>query len=181
MPEHAAWCGALLCCLGALAGCGGEEGPSPSLQEDIRQLRLLLIQDPARQPLEEVEAVAEDRPVEAGRRLRSGGIPAARQQLERAQSLEVTSPEGRRWRRRLERAYRDRIEALEHYADVLDAASSDTDALLEAIREQAAVELEVMAIDVDMEEVVPTAPRRPEGLPEGADERESPLGPPPRR
>lgn len=163
-----------------LFGCGEEEGPSPALRADIRALRVLLIEDPARRPLEEVEAVAEDRPVEAGRRLRSGGIPAARQQVTRVEALTVTSPEGRGWRRRLERAYRDRVEALEHYADVLEDAATDTDGLLAAIREQAEVELEVMAVDVDMEQVVPTAPQRARGLPEGADEPE-PRGPPPRR
>ena len=175
---------ALLLAACLAAGCGDEDtGPSPALRQDIDALRRLMIGDPARQPLEEVEAVAEGRPVEASRRLRTGAIPAAREQVERAEALELRSPEGRRFHRRLLRAYRDRVGALERYADVLEGAASDTDGLLASVREQAEIELAVMAVDADMEELAPTAPPTPAGGPEeegpgGEGEAEAP-GPPP--
>jgi len=109
--------------LGAFA-CGDdegeEEGPAPDVIADVRSLQDVVTADPALGPIEDAEAMVDDeRQALAAELLEQGGIPAARRQVEAVEALEMTTPEGRRLRRRLKRAYAGRVEALEHYREVL--------------------------------------------------------------
>lgn len=156
----------------ALLACSGEgdaTAAGPALEADIERLRLLMIDDPAQTPLAEVERVAVERPIEAARLLETGGIPAARRQLRAAETLHVRSDEGRRLKRRLVAAYRDRVTALVEYEDVLEGGSMEESRLLDVLRAQSAVELALMRVDGDMETLVPTAGPR-EGEAEGDDD-----------
>ncbi|HJL18732.1 MAG TPA: hypothetical protein RMH99_23925 [Sandaracinaceae bacterium LLY-WYZ-13_1] len=154
----------------ALLACSeADEGPSPALEADVERLRMVMIQDSAQQPLAEVERVVDDRPVLAGRLLRSGGIPAAERQVRAAERVEVRTDEGRQLRGRMVTAYRARVSALRDYADVLDAQARDDAALLEALRAQSDADMLLLDLDRDLEAIVPTGPRpRPGGgAPEG--------------
>jgi len=148
-------CGAI--CLSLLACSGEPEGPSAAARADVKRLRRLFVSDPAAGPLEEVERVATDRPVLGARLLRRGGIPAAERQLTRVEEASFTTEEGRRLARQAEDAYRQRLDALRLYADVLEGAASDTEGLLDALRGQREAEMALLALDRDMEAVVPTA------------------------
>jgi hypothetical protein len=142
------------------AGCSEEpEGPSATLRSDVEAIRRVMIEDPAQRPLAEVERVAEDRPVLAGRLLRTGAIPAARRQVQAVERLELRTERGQGFADRLLTAYRARVVALEDYAEVLAAAASDEAALLEALRAQSDAELIVLDVDADLEALVPTTER----------------------
>ena len=149
-----------------LLACGEEEATTPvDVVADIEVLRLLMIDDPAVQPLEEVERVAEDRPYEAARLLRTGVLPGARRQVERAERAEVGSREGQRLRRRLVRGYRDRLAALQDYRAVLEDGARDPDALLGALRAQSAADRALLEVDAEMERLAPTGTREPPEAP----------------
>lgn len=145
----------------ALAGCD-EDGPPPGVLADIDRLRAVMIDDPAHQPLEEVERIAADRPVHAARMLRTGGLPAARQQVTRVESATMTTDEGRGFARRLAAAYRDRVAALEQYREVLEAGAADAEALMAALHAQSDADRAVLAVDAAMEEIAPTELQHPE-------------------
>ena len=154
------------------AGCDdGEPPPSPALLSDIDRLRQLMATDPTLQPMEEVERVADARPVEAARRLRTGALPAARSQLERTEGVLITSDEGRRLRGQLSSAYRARIEALEDYESILVDAATDVEGLMRALRAQSDAEREVLAVHDALDGIQPLAPA-PEASPADPDEDE---------
>jgi hypothetical protein len=146
------------------AGCSGDaEGPSEALRADVAAIRRVMIADPAQQPLAEVERVAEDRPVLAGRLVRTGALPAARRQVEAVEGLRTRTERGGQLADRLLTAYRARVVALEDYAEVLEAAASDEAALLEALRAQSDAEMIVLEVDEDLEALAPTEAPRAEG------------------
>ena len=135
----------LLLLLPLMLGCGEEEAITPpNLAADVEALRLVMIQDPAHQPLEEMERVAQDRPYEAARLLRTGVIPAAERQLARAEAVSVRTDEGGQLKRRLARAYRDRVGALRDYREVLEDGARDPDALMAALRAQSSADRAVL-------------------------------------
>jgi len=156
----------LLLLLPLMLGCGEEEAITPpNLAADVEALRLVMIQDPAHQPLEEMERVAQDRPYEAARLLRTGVIPAAERQLARAEAVSVRTDEGGQLKRRLARAYRDRVGALRDYREVLEDGARDPDALMAALRAQSSADRAVLDVDAEMERLVSTAPSPPVNRP----------------
>ena len=160
--------------LSLAAGCSSEDtGPSQAHLDDVGRVRVLMATDPTVAAVQDVERVADGRPVEAGRRVRTGALPSAEEQLERARGLEVLSPQGRRYRRRLVRIYSDRVEALTAYAHVLERAAQDEDALVAALRAQSEVEMELLAVHQELDTVAPLSPNTEPPRPE-ADEPSTP-------
>lgn len=147
----------------ALAGCDDEpEGPPPGVADDIDRLRLVMIEDPAQQVLVEVERVVDDRPVFAAQLLRTGGIPAARRQVEAVERVPVDSDVGQRTKRELRAAYDARLRALQQYERVLAAAASDDAALLEALHAQSQADQQLLAVHQAMDALSPSGGARPE-------------------
>ena len=155
--------GLVFCLMGLATGCG-EDGPPPGLIADVTRLSEVVAEDPADQALEAVDAIADDRPVHAARLMRTSAIPAAQRQLDTVHELEMTTPRGRTYARRAERAYRARLDALHTHEDVLDqGVSADPLDTLDAIRGRRQAEEQLLRLMRDLEGVVPGAARpRPE-------------------
>lgn len=142
-----------------VVGCSGcTDDSDVALRSDVAALREVMVDDPAQQPLVEVERVARDRPVLAGRLLRSGAIPAAQRQVRTLEQVRLQTERGRQLAARLVSAYRARESALQEYAEVLAAGASDDDALLEALRGQSSAERLLLGIDSEMEVILSSAP-----------------------
>ncbi|MGE0791554.1 MAG: hypothetical protein AB7S26_38115 [Sandaracinaceae bacterium] len=145
-----------------LVGCG-EDGPPPDLRADVMQLFTLFDADPAPAVLEEVDRIADDRPVHAAEILEERGIPAAEEQLDTLEHAELTTSRGRTYGRRATRAYRDRVRALERYQAALAlGASADPTPLLDAIRARREAEVALADLVHEMAEIAPRQPRPPQ-------------------
>lgn len=128
--------------------CGREpSGPPPALGDDARALELLLADDLVLLAVGEADdAVAEDLPVRAAERLRSGAIPAARRQVERARTLTLVTAEGRELRAEVVAALEGRQAALEGYADALERGLLEDLELARSLRTQREAEATIDAL-----------------------------------
>lgn len=145
----------------ALACGSAPEGPSDALRDDARAIAALLADDLVLLAVQEADdAVADDLPVRGAERLRSGALPAARRQVERARELTTRSPEGATLKDEAVRALEARQRALEGYADVLERGLLEDLALATSLREQREAEAAVDALLARLEELqTQTAPR----------------------
>ncbi len=123
--------------LSLLVACGDdaeEAGPPPDLVADAVRLQDAVTADPALGPIEDAEAMVDDeRHALAAELLEQGGIPAAERQVEAVRAVELSTRRGRLLRRRLARAYEQRVEALERYQEVLSRGFMEDLALVEAM------------------------------------------------
>jgi hypothetical protein len=164
MARSVAILGSLLVGL-SLAACGDDdekEGASaPDLVADVRLLQDAITNDPALAPLEDVdEAVSDDLPARASELVEAGALPAARRQVDLLEGLELTTPEGRRLKRKLLDAYRDRVGALEGYRDALARGPVEDLVLVDAMEALRQTDQAVMDVDASLSEVRPLAEPR---------------------
>lgn len=160
-----------------LAGCG-EEGPPADLLADVTTLQEIVGRDPAPEAIDAADAIADDRPVHAARMLRNSAIPAARRQLDDVEAAELGTSRGRTYRRRMARAYRARLDAIETYRTVLERGeAADPVELLDAIRARREAEVQLLDLLTELQELSP-APPRPPGEPGGPEEPEEGPGAP---
>ncbi len=153
---------------GLMVACEEEAaGPAPAVVDEANALRLVIVQDPAQGPLQEVErAMTQRRPVLAAQLLRTGAIPAARRQVERVEATRVREAALVAARRRTLAAYRDRVAALERYERVLVRGGTDDAELAASLHDQSAAERELLTVLTGLDLLVP--------LPEGEREAEGP-------
>jgi hypothetical protein len=148
----------------SLAACDGEPALPPGVARDVATLRRVMIADPAARPIEEAERIADERPVLAGRMVRSAAIPAAHQQVEAVRAAEMTSEQGRTLARRLREAYEERERGLELWERYLHDAATDDELLLESTTALREAEMDIIGVDRELETLVPTeAPPRESG------------------
>ncbi len=164
--------GAILA-LALLVACGDDdeqEGPPPDLVADVEKLQDAITTDPAIAPIEDAEAMVDDeRHALAAELLEQGGIPAAERQVEAVRDLTLGTRRGRLFKRRLARAYEDRVAALERYRVVLTRGFMEDLELVEAmggVRESLEA---ITEIDDELAEIRP--------IPETEERRRAP-GPP---
>jgi hypothetical protein len=140
-----------------LAVACSEPGPPPSLVADVRTLRAVIAADEAEAHITEAELIASDRrPVRAGDMVEAAALPSARRQVERARDAAVTTREGRAFARRLREAYAERVRGLTVWRRYLEGAATDDDLLLESSTLLRSAQLEILAVDRDMDAVTPT-------------------------
>lgn len=133
-----------------------DPGPPPSLVSDVRALRAIIHDDPTDAQVEEAEAQAADRrPVAAGDYVEETVLPTARRQLARARAAEVTTSQGGAYARRLRGAYEERVSGLEVYRRYLEGAATDDDLLLESSQHLRDAQIEIIAVDREMDAVTP--------------------------
>ncbi len=140
-----------------LAACGGE-GQSESIVADANALRTIVNEDPAPDRIAEVEEVADAHPVRGAELLANGVIDAARRQVQRIGSAQVSTREGRRWKERLHRAYAKRLEGLNEWHRYLNDAATDDARLLLATMKMREAELMLIDVHSDMDTAVPLSP-----------------------
>jgi hypothetical protein len=136
--------------------CGGEpEGPSDALRADVRDLRRAIERDPATAPIQEVEAMVDERPARAARLLESGAIPAARRQAQSMRDAAVRTPEGRAWADRLSDAYDERVRGLDEWRRYLNEGSENDELLLDSMTHIRAGHFAVLEVDMEMDQLAP--------------------------
>lgn len=141
-----------------LLGCGASDSTAhESVESDVRAIAAVLARDPARLPLSEVdEAIRDDRPVLAADLIARTAIPATERLIEQLAALEPTSSEGRRLRNRAVRAHRDRIEALRSLEGALArGVGQEDERLLDAMRADARAQMAIVALEDELNRLVP--------------------------
>lgn len=131
-------------------------GEPPDLDAELRADGALLVrlldEDPARQPLVDVQrAIDDDKPVRASELLETVALPAARRIAEDAHRLGVTTAEGDALRDRTAAALDARAAALSAYAAALARGPIEDLVLLDAMRDMRRAEQAVAeAYEADM-------------------------------
>lgn len=117
-------------------GTASEASEQAAVRQEAAVLVRLLDEDPARQPLVDVQrAIDDDRPVRASELLETIALPAARRVASDARAVGTTSAAGAALRDRTASALEARQEALAAYARALARGPIEDLQLLDAMRD----------------------------------------------
>ena len=153
--------------LAGVWGCGGPAASEPvRVRADARALQVVVANDRTVAILEEVDRAVDDRlPVRGAELLDRAALPAARALREHLEQAQLTTPEGERLRSKAVAVAARRVRSLERWRYALARGTVEDLELVDAMREQRAVERELVALDDELAKVRPLGRSSPRGAP----------------